>query len=149
MRDLANWLVALLEKGADGTFNAVGPDVGMTMREFLETIAAAVAPEAAFTWVDEEFLLAHDVEPWTQVPLWLPANMAALSRASLARARASGLSLRSLTDTARDTIEWNRSTEFAGPTGNYANVGLDREQEQALLAAWHVRSHKSRGREEK
>jgi len=121
----------------------------MTMREFLETIAAAVAPEVRFTWVDEEFLLAHDVEPWMQMPLWLPANMAALSRVSLARARAEGMSLRSLAGTARDTFEWSRSAEFVEPTGIYANVGLDGEQEQTLLRAWQVRSHKSRNREEK
>ena len=24
------------------------------------------------TWVDDDVLLAHEVEPWTELPLWMP-----------------------------------------------------------------------------
>ena len=30
------------------------------------------ARDAQLTWVDDDVLLAHEVEPWTELPLWMP-----------------------------------------------------------------------------
>jgi hypothetical protein len=46
----------------------------------------------------------------------------------------SGLTLRPIEETSRDTLEWLR----AHPDAAVSGIGLDRERE--LLAAWHARA---------
>jgi 2'-hydroxyisoflavone reductase len=62
-RDLAGWMVSLLERGIAGTFNATGPSQPLTLGRCLETIAAAVGGNARLTWVSDTFLDAGKVEP--------------------------------------------------------------------------------------
>src|SRR3954468_688308 len=63
-RDLAAWLVRLALDGPDGTFNATGPSDRLTMQELFERARAALGSEANFVWVDDDAVLAHDVQPW-------------------------------------------------------------------------------------
>lgn len=135
-RDLAAWMLDLLERDRGGTYNAVGPERPLTMREALSGIAAGVGVAPALTWVDEPFLLAHDVVPWVGLPLWVPAANDAFVRMSNARALAEGLRTRPLGETARDTLEWDRSL---APDARPASPVLSIERERELLAAWHAR----------
>jgi 2'-hydroxyisoflavone reductase len=132
-RDLAAWIVGLVERGVGGMFNATGPEQPLTMGECLARIAAEVGGDARLTWVSEEFLSSHAVEPWMQLPLWLHAADQALATASIARALEHGLTFRPLEDTASSTLAWERSLE---PDPRPASPALTPEREAELLAAW-------------
>lgn len=132
-RDLAQFVVDSLERGRAGTFNAVVPR--MTMGELLDACREVSGSDARFTWVDEAFLDAHEVEPFVEVPLWVPAEDRGLLTVDSRRARADGLRIRPLRDTIRDTLAYDRSL----PADRALAAGLSPERERQLLAAWHAR----------
>ena len=70
VRDLAAWIVQATASGVGGTFNATGEP--MPFGELLEECRAVSGSDATFTWVDSERLLAEEVGPWMELPLWLP-----------------------------------------------------------------------------
>lgn len=135
-RDLAAWLLAMVERGAGGTFNATGPAEPVTLGGLLERAALALGTPSRVTWVDEAFLLARGVVPWTELPLWVPREDAGLDEVSIARAVAAGLSFRPLAETVRDTLAW----DLARPDAvRAASPALRPEREAELLREWHAR----------
>src|SRR5205085_9973495 len=73
-RDLATWTLDMAESRATGIYNAVGPDLVLTMREMLETCREAAGSDAELVWVDEAFLLGEGVQPCTELPVWLRSS---------------------------------------------------------------------------
>src|SRR5262249_6915678 len=72
-RDLGAFVVRLAEEGRTGTYNATGPTAPLTLGRILdECRAAAGGAAASLTWVPDDFLLGAGVEPWTELPLWVP-----------------------------------------------------------------------------
>lgn len=146
-RDLAAWTLLQAERGSTGVYNLNGPDAVLSMGEFLRTAQATLNPAASLTWLDEAFVLAQGVAPWSDLPVWLPRESAAMHQVSLERARASGLVCRPLADTLRDTAQWTAAmaAQFAqapataeGPAR--PSVGLAPARETALLQAWQQRT---------
>lgn len=135
VRDLAGWMVRLVEHHVCGTFNGTGPAEPLTLGRCLGRIAAAVERDVRLTWVSEEFLKAQAVEPWLQMPLWLHAADQALDTVSIERALAQGLTCRPLEDTARDTLAWERALVT---DSRPASPALTPEREAEVLAAWHA-----------
>ncbi|HLX23380.1 MAG TPA: NAD-dependent epimerase/dehydratase family protein [Usitatibacter sp.] len=138
VRDLARWMVRIVEKGAAGVFNAVGPRVPLTMQEVLEACRAVSASDARFEWIAEDFLAASDVQPWKEMPLWVPESNpdhAGFMEVPIVRAIASGLTFRSLRDTVADTLDWSltRSSHHAW------KAGLPSSREAELLRSWDAR----------
>lgn len=130
VRDLAAWIVTGIENGVGGCFNATGPT--MTWPQFFDACNTAARPE----WVDEDFLIAAGVEPWGELPGWLPTDDDAMTRVSSARAVAAGLKYRPLTETAADTLAWHRTR----PADTALRAGLSREREEEILTAWRARN---------
>jgi len=139
-RDLAEWIVRALTRGPGGAYNATGPANPLSFGALLAACVQALAPipPTQLTWCSEAFLSDHGVAPWTGLPLWLPAAEAGIHRVSIQRALDAGLSFRPPAATIVDTLDWARSPQFVPPAGVYANVGLTRERESELLAAWHA-----------
>ncbi len=135
-RDLAAFYLEVLTRGVRGVYQVTGPAARLSMRGFLEAARGTLGGDARFTWVDEAFLLAEGVQPWTEMPLWLPAGEASIAQADVSRALAAGLQLRSLSDTLRDTLAWEQSHS---PNGRPASAVLTPEREAELLARWRVR----------
>jgi 2'-hydroxyisoflavone reductase len=137
-RDLATWHIALAERGASGSYNATGPVPRPSMAEMLE----AIDPAAELTWVDDAFLLEHEVGEWLELPLWLvdPDSQGMLD-ADVSKAVAAGLRFRPLAETARDTLAWARTAGPPPPKSGVqlGAVGMAPEREAELLAAWHAR----------
>ncbi|MDQ3122784.1 MAG: NAD-dependent epimerase/dehydratase family protein [Actinomycetota bacterium] len=129
VRDLADWIVDLCERGVGGIFNATQP--GFKWVQLLETCRAIAGTESTISWVPNDFLLEHEVGEWMELPLWIadPA-MAAADQVDVRRALAEGLRFRPLADTVRGTLEAASTTDAAG---------LAPEREAELLAAWHAR----------
>jgi 2'-hydroxyisoflavone reductase len=137
-RDLAQFAAALAERKATGIFNVCGSP--STFADLLAACRAGTGSDATLTWVGDRLLLAEGVEPFDDLPLWLPdepGNRAFYSFSN-ARARAAGLHLRALAETARDTWEWLRAVragDLPEPIrGGFVARGLDPEREAALLA---------------
>jgi nucleoside-diphosphate-sugar epimerase len=72
-RDLADWMIHLVEAKQSGTFNATSPSGHWTWGLLVDALGRSGAPPPA--WVDEALLLEHKVEPWTGLPLWIPVDV--------------------------------------------------------------------------
>jgi 2'-hydroxyisoflavone reductase len=143
VRDLAAWLLDLLEQGTAGVFNADGPAQPITMSETLAACAAAAGTTPEVVWASERFLLERKVEPWMGLPLWIPEDdPEGLAVFDNRRAIATGLSFRPTEDTCADTLAWELERP-AGPLGE-SWAGIPREQERELLAAWRAESGEER-----
>ncbi len=136
-RDLAEWTIRMVEKGATGTYNATGPAKELGVSDMLGGIKTALKSNATFTWVDAGFLEAQKVSPWSDMPVWVPSRgeEGGLSRTSIQKALAEGLTFRALDVTTRDTLAWFKTQ----PADRQAKLkaGLTREREKEVLAAWH------------
>jgi 2'-hydroxyisoflavone reductase len=144
-RDLANWIVKLIEEGTVGTFNALGPEKQITMKEVLTACNAAGGNKAKLTWVDWKFLEQQDVGPWAEMPMWIPTEEdPGFGTMSNARAVAAGLVFRPIGDTAKDTLAWlaNLPADMTPEQKKRAtSSGISRDKEAKVLAAWHSASH--------
>jgi 2'-hydroxyisoflavone reductase len=138
VRDLAEWYVHLLERGALGVLNALGPEAPLSFAELLYGIRAVTATPVSFTWVDTDFLLEHDVRPYSHMPLWMPArgSRAGFQRFDLSRPLAMGIKYRPLAVTAKDTLDYHKSRPAERRAELRAGIPAAREAE--LLAAWHA-----------
>ncbi len=136
VRDLGTWMVEMADRRATGSFNAVGPASRTTMRQMLEACQPGTGSKAMLTWVPWPFLEKEKVEPWSDMPVWIPAGgpESGMSQVSIARALAAGIRFRPLSDTARDTLAWWNGL----PAERRAKLkaGLSREREKQVLAAW-------------
>jgi 2'-hydroxyisoflavone reductase len=131
-RDLADFTVRLLSRGASGTFNDIGPAQRCSMGDLLQTCVDTTGAGATLTWVPEQFLLDHDVVPWADLPLWVPAADNGLVAADNSRALEAGLTIRPLPDTVQATWRWD------GDRTDRRVAGLPVEREREVLAAWHA-----------
>lgn len=132
VRDLADWILDLVKDGSGGVFNATGPGKPLTMSSFLERTREAVDGQSELVWVPEDFLMEAGVNPFSEVPLWLPQEQNGLLEVDISHARSAGLHFRPLEETARDTLAWD--SERAPVLQRSA--GLDPARELALLDAY-------------
>lgn len=139
VRDLAEWTIRLLEAKKTDVYNATGPDYPLTFGELLKVSADVSGSDAELVWVDKPFLEAEKVQPWSELPLWIPESrdMPGFSRISVAKAIRDGLTFRPIAETVRDTLAWDRRR----PQGEAWKNTLTREREEELLAKW--KSHTS------
>jgi nucleoside-diphosphate-sugar epimerase len=132
VRDLAAWAVTACERRTSGVYDGVGR--AMPISDLLAQCAEGVDSEVTWTWVDQEFLQAQEVEPWMgpgAIPLWLPRpDYDGLPAHDVGPSLDAGLTIRPLADTTRDTLAWLRAT----PDATVSGISLDRERE--LLDAW-------------
>jgi len=145
-RDLAAWIVTLIERRTTGVYNALGPVERTTMKAALDACNHAGGDRATITWVDDEFLDHEGVSAWQDLPMWIPAkgDMAGFGTLANARAVAAGLTFRPILDTARDTLDWvahlaDDPEVPADKRDRITSSGIARDRELAVLAKWHAR----------
>ena len=135
-RDIAEWTIRMVEDGETGIFNATGPTVPFPVGEMLGGIKTALNSDAKFTWVKTDFLEAQKVQPWSDMPVWVPPSgpEGGLGRTNIKKALAKGLTFRPLAETTRDTLAWFKTL----PAERQAKLkaGLTPEREAEVLAAW-------------
>ena len=137
-RDLAAWVVRMVEGSKHGAYNATGPGERLTLGELLRRSNEALGSQAEFVWVDEPFLLEAGVGFWIEMPLWLPERekIGGIMALNVSKANRDGLTYRPLEETVRDTLEWDR-----GRSADLKRAaGLDPEKERRLLDEWRRRS---------
>jgi 2'-hydroxyisoflavone reductase len=143
-RDLAEWMLRMADERRAGVYNACGPDYRLTMQSFLEECREVSGSDARFNWASEEFLLEKGVEPWGELPLWLPETdekYRHFMNANCERAFAAGLKFRVLSETIRDTLAWQDAGAPAAPKDGVqlSNQTLTPEREREILKSWHDR----------
>jgi 2'-hydroxyisoflavone reductase len=143
-RDLASFVLDAALANRRGPFNVASRPGHATMRSLLEACAAvAGAPDARLTWVDAGAVIAAGVEPWTELPIWLPpdSEFAGMHAANVERAHAAGLRCCPIEQTVRDTWSWLSALNGPAPLRpDLTPPGLDRGRERAALAIWRARA---------
>lgn len=121
-RDMAKWIVRMVEEGKVGTFNVASNPISMD--EFIDEVASEQIEKA---WISDDVLQAVDLGI-RRYPFWMPISKDYPEGFFIVEnnhAVDNGLTFRPLAETAHDTREWALNRELkAGPT---------LEQEQAFL----------------
>lgn len=140
-RDLAAWMIMLLENDTGGIYNATGPQIPSTFGELVDTCMGLFGNDAELVPVDEEFLAQHEVQPWVDLPFWLPDSFGGLLAVNVDRAFGAGLQCRPLVETLRDTLAW-RSPSLADPP---LRAGISPAREAAVVSAWRDKEMQPNG----
>jgi len=132
VRDLAAFIVKMIEKKAEGVYNVTGPKKPATFGSLLVACREAALSDARFIWADEPFLLREGVIPWTDLPLWVPSTDPAFCgfySININKAIKEGLNIRPLSQTVSDTLAWLKTR----PPMNQLKVGMEATRERGLL----------------
>lgn len=130
VRDLASWLVEAAERRIAAIANVGGEP--LTLAEHLAVARQVGGTDAQPVLVSEDWLLAHDVQPWMgpqSLPLWLPPDAVGLNSSDLTFVESLGMRRRPLAETLADTLAWRN----AHPAVEL-QAGLTDDEERRLLA---------------
>jgi 2'-hydroxyisoflavone reductase len=137
VRDLAEFMVRLIETGRCDVYNVAGPRLELSMPGFLEQAWAAIGSDAKFVRIDDyEFLAKHGIEeaiPWAM----LRGNDDGMTSIRHDRAEAAGLKFRPLAVTVRDTLAWWDSVPKARRESPKFTISPAKEAE--AIAEWRAR----------
>jgi 2'-hydroxyisoflavone reductase len=139
VRDLAAFTITAIEKKRMGVYNATGPAETLTMMDFLEDCKSSIGGDVELTWVPTEFLQTQRVQPWSDMPVWVPVSAGHMSEISVKKAVGAGLTYRPIAETVKDTLAWWQNEPKARQN---LKTGLPAKREQDVLAAWHARESK-------
>ncbi|MDG2450033.1 MAG: NAD-dependent epimerase/dehydratase family protein [Saprospiraceae bacterium] len=106
VRDLAEWMIRLLENKTAGTYNGSGPAFDMTTNAFVHGIHASYNSSVNYVQIDDlDFLQENSVigiQPWViQLPQY-----AGMSKSDNDKAISADLQFRPLSETVKATREW-------------------------------------------
>ncbi|KFM99538.1 NAD-dependent epimerase/dehydratase family protein [Bacillus clarus] len=142
IKDVASFGLNMAENNKAGTFNVTGPNYELTMEELLNTCKKVTNSEAEFVWADESFMNEHKVQPWTEMPLWLPETFPLEGETepwkggfsvNIENAMNAGLAFRPLKDTVYDVHEWMKGMNVVE-----LKAGISDEREKELLEKWNL-----------
>ncbi len=137
-RDLAAFTLNMVEKKETGAFNLVNTPGSVTMKLLVEESLKAAPDDSKIIWVDEDFLASCEIQPWQDLPFWIPGKASDLMLTSNSKALKAGLSIRPLGVTLQETLNWRLSL----PEDYEPGAGLTREKEQQTLNKWFQRQLK-------
>src|SRR5260370_1772478 len=134
VRDLAAWLITLVERGTTEVFNATGPENRLSWGNLLEACRKSTKAENALTWVPGDWVAKQGGDGF---PIWAPylGETKGFHTWKNTRAVKAGLVFRPYGQTVMDTLRRYRTqgeaerTKLAGPSA---------AKEAELLAAWKV-----------
>ncbi|MEV4438870.1 NAD-dependent epimerase/dehydratase family protein [Streptomyces sp. NPDC049577] len=135
-RDLAAWCLDAAVQGLGGPYNLVSRPGHTTMEELLATCARVTGSDAELRWTGPETIEAAGIDPWTQLPVWVPPGelFDAIHRLGVDRAHAAGLRCRPVEETVADTWAWLKGLDAGSPRRpDRPAVGLDPETEAKVL----------------
>lgn len=141
VRDLAEWMIRLLENRAAGIYNGSGPGFDMTTNAFVHGIHASYNSAVDYVQIDDlDFLKENSIigiQPWV---IQLP-EYAGMSRSDNSKAVKADLQFRPLAETVRATKEWWYSEAVSQERRDKILTGersfMNREEE--ILQKWRAR----------
>ncbi|MFX3674759.1 MAG: NAD-dependent epimerase/dehydratase family protein [Paenisporosarcina sp.] len=114
VRDMAKWIMKMLESGTTGTYNAASNPISLD--EFMDEIAPIPIQKE---WLSDEKLESEDLGA-RRFPFWVPISEDYPEGFIIVDNRHAvehGLTFRALSETAQDTRDWFGNRELkAGPT---------------------------------
>ncbi len=138
VRDLAEWMIHLLEKKSAGTYNGSGPGFDMTTNAFVHGIHACYNSPVNYVQIDDlDFLKENGIigiQPWViQLPKY-----AGMSKSENSKAIAAGLKFRPLAETVMATKEWWYSNAVTQERRDTILVGKNAfmNREKDILSKW-------------
>ncbi|MDQ6820114.1 MAG: reductase, partial [Actinomycetota bacterium] len=147
VRDLARFVLDAPLAGHSGAFNVVSRRGHASTESLLEACRAVTAGDVRLTWVDPEFVVGAGIEPWTELPIWLPPDheYRGMHTANVERAHAAGLRCRPASETVADTWAWMSAMDGPPPLReDRPRPGLNLAREREVLAAWHAQRRRER-----
>ncbi|MDJ1130499.1 NAD-dependent epimerase/dehydratase family protein [Streptomyces iconiensis] len=135
-RDLATWTLDALERGLGGAYNTVSERGHTTMGALLDAVVSATGNRAEPQWTAPDTLLLAGVEPWSELPIWVPPGELhdTLHGADVSKAHAEGLRCRPAAETVAATWQWLHALHGQAPhRPDRPQVGLAPEREAELL----------------
>ena len=151
VRDLAEFMVRLIDGTAFGTFNVAGPAAKQTMEQFVDGLRPLARTPVTYTWIEDyDWLSKYPLRKNASgtmsgltysIPWVMPVgDELGHQQVSNRKAVAAGLSFRPLLTTARDTIAWRDSAAVPEALRKEPRYVLTLEQEREILAAWKART---------
>ncbi len=139
VRDLVGWMLDQAVAGRGGVFNVVSRPGHATMGDLLEACVEATGGRAELRWVEAPRVLAAGVEPWNDLPVWVPPGheyeALGLHSADSRRAYGAGLTCRPVGETVADTWEWLSALDRVPQREDRPGPGIPPELEAAILAS--------------
>ena len=135
-RDLAAWLLHAADERISGAFNAVSRPGHATMESLLGAAVAATGSDARLVWVDPEVIEAAGIQPWIELPVWVPPDGedAAVHDGDVSAIYAAGLTCRPVQETVADTWRWLQAEGDPPVRDGGLKHGLDPDREREVLA---------------
>ena len=132
VRDLAAFMLTLVEHDASGLFNAIGPSAPMTIGTFLREATTALRVKPRLIWVDDDATLTANgidgIVPWIHTR----GNDLGHTTIRSTRSRKAGLTHRPVDQTVRDTLAW--FSALPADRKASAKWALSRDKEREILA---------------
>jgi 2'-hydroxyisoflavone reductase len=132
VRDLGAWLVALVEQGSAGVFNATGPQSRLAWGDLIQACRKATWTQSVPNWVPGEWIAKQGEDVF---PIWAPyqGETRGFHAWKNVRAIQAGLKFRPYQRTVADTLAWYKTQSEGGRT---KLAGPEPQKEAELLAAW-------------
>ena len=138
VRDLAAFIVKLVEDNTTGRFNVVGPTERLTT--VVEAAKQHAGTRTEFVSVPFDFLERENVAFWAELPMVVPptGETAGFNRTVNGAALAAGLDPRPIEETTRATIDWWKTLppQRRGLIESERSPAMKADREQALLEKW-------------
>lgn len=141
VRDVAEWMIRLIEDKKSGIFNAVGPQAAQNMYTFIEEGTKAFEAESSLVKIDDyDFLKEQGIE--YIVPWILPTgDHQGSAKINNEKAINNGLQFRPLQETFKDTHDWWNSAAVSQEQRDEVEQNPDSVlgREQSIIAQWKAR----------
>jgi len=130
VRDLAQFIVTVVERGIRGFFNATSPTLPFS--DHLAVARQVANHTGPVVEVDESWLLDHGVSPWAgprSLPLWIDdREWWGMNDRDVSRALEAGMQLRPLADTLTDILSAEKAASTP-PTASSAVTSEDSDKD--------------------
>ena len=106
VRDLAAWIIVLIEKRLTGIFNVTGPDHRECASDLIDRIASEAGGSPAIRRVDVNRLRSVGGKRWLDLADWAdpPPSLRGIYEVSIVQAKRAGLVFRPFEQTVRETL---------------------------------------------
>jgi 2'-hydroxyisoflavone reductase len=136
-RDLAAWVLSAADRGLGGAFNTVSRRGQATMGSLLEAAREVTGSRATLVWVTPEVIEAAGIQPWIELPVWVPPDGedASVHDIDVSAVYAAGLTCRPVRQTVADTWRWLQDEGDPPSSPGRPAHGLSPDTERRVLAS--------------
>ncbi|EKD97809.1 MAG: Isoflavone reductase [uncultured bacterium] len=136
VRDLAAWIISIIERRTTGIFNVTGPSCRECAGSLMDRIVSAAGGSPIIRHIDTDCLRRVGGERWLHLADWAdpPESICGVYEISIERAKCSGLVFRPLEQTVLETLDSLAHVPSSWP-GSQSAIADYLIQEEAVLSA--------------